>query len=55
MFNQVRITMTDLAAEFFIWDEVNRLKIIQDIIDQCLITQITTQMLASMSTSACAL
>lgn len=32
--------MTALAAEFFTLDEVNRLKIIQDVIDRRLTTQI---------------
>lgn len=31
--------MTALAAEFFTLDEVNRLKIIQDVIDRRLTTQ----------------
>lgn len=32
--NQVRISMTALAAKFFTLDDVNRLKIIQDVIDR---------------------
>lgn len=32
--------MTAQAAEFFTLDEVNRLKIVQDVIDRCLTTQI---------------
>ncbi len=35
--------MTALAAEFFTFDEVNRLKIIQDVIDRRLTTQMAAQ------------
>jgi response regulator of citrate/malate metabolism len=45
VYNQVRITMTALAAEFFTLDEVNRLKIIQDVIDRRLTTQMAAQRL----------
>lgn len=37
--------MTALAAEFFTLDEVNRLKIIQDVIDWRLTTQMAAQRL----------
>lgn len=37
--------MTALAAEFFTLDEVNRLKIIQDVIDRRLTTQMAAQRL----------
>lgn len=37
--------MTVQAAEFFTWDEVNRLKIVQDVIDQRLTTQMAAQRL----------
>jgi hypothetical protein len=45
VYNQVRITMTALAAEFFTLDEVNRLKIIQDVIDRRLTTKMAAQRL----------
>lgn len=37
--------MTAHAAEFFTLDEVNRLKIIQDVVDRRLTTQIAAQRL----------
>jgi len=37
--------VTAHAAEFFTLDEVNRLKIIQDVIDRCLTTQMAAQRL----------
>lgn len=50
--------MTALAAEFFTLDEVNRLKIIQDVIDRRLTTQMAAQrryLRPSVPSSACAL
>lgn len=44
--------MTALAAEFFTLDEVNRLKIIQDVIDRRLTTQMAAQRLVSPTVSA---
>lgn len=38
--------MTAHAAEFFTWDDVNRLKIIQDVVDRCLTTQMAAQRLS---------
>lgn len=39
--------MTALAAEFFTLDEVNRLKIIPDVIDRRLTTQMAAQRLGT--------
>ena len=44
--------MTALAAEFFTLDEVNRLKIIQDVIDRRLTTQMAAQRLGISDASA---